>query len=83
MSPLEDERLPRDLAQALGRISRDRALDALRAAFLEDEMAIPEISFDFGLGGYDDLSYEALYEALSREPAVKLRRLAKLLGVDV
>ena len=82
MTPIEDEPLPRNLAHALSTISRDRALDALRAAFLEDEMAIPEISFDFGLGGYDDLSYEALCEALKREPAVKLRRLAKLLGVE-
>jgi hypothetical protein len=82
MTPLEDEQLSQKLAQALTKVSRDRALDALRAAFLEDEMAIPEISFDFGLGGYDDLSYEALREALRREPAVKLRRLAKLLGVE-
>jgi hypothetical protein len=78
----EQDALARRLAFELSSVSRNRALDTLRAAFLEDEMAIPEISFDFGLGGYDDLSVESLYEGLRREPAVKLRRLAKLLGVE-
>ena len=83
MNSTENDRLCQDLARTLSSIRRDLALDSLRAAFLEDEMAIPEISFDFGLGGYEDLTYEALHTALRREPYVKLKRLAKLMGVAV
>jgi hypothetical protein len=78
----EDKKtLVRELTLALLNLTRDEAYDLLRQVFLEDEEAIPEISFNHG--GFDELAFEPLYARLIRGSGQQLRRLARRLAIAV
>ena len=74
--------LARALVNALLALKPDEAFDQIRAVFLEDEEAIPEISHDFGGSGFDELALEPLYARLLRGSEQQLNRLARRLGVS-
>jgi len=82
MGVAKREDLAGELAHALLSMTRDEAFDQIRVVFLEDEEAIPEISHDFGDGGFDELTFEPLYARLLRGSDQQLDRLAWRLGVS-
>ena len=79
MTLAERDELARRLALALLALPRDGAYDQIRVVFLEDEEAIPEISYNHG---FDELSFGPLHARLLRGSEQQLRRLARRLGVE-
>ena len=82
MDAVQRDALARALANALLSLKRDEAFDQIRVVFLEDEEAIPEISHDFGVSGFDELAFEPLYQRLLRASDQQLNRLARRLSVS-
>ena len=81
--PADREALARRLTQRLLSLRPDAAYDQLRAVFLEDEEAIPEISHNFGPGGFDELSHDRLFARLMVASEQQLQRLARRLSVEI
>jgi hypothetical protein len=82
MDTPEKQAVAAALTKALLALKRDEAFDQIRVVFLEDEEAIPEISHDFGVSGFDELAFEPLYGRLLRGSDQQLNRLAKRLNVS-